>query len=394
MTLLARDPRAPFTLDLAPLPRRRPAAGTDWILIGAAVLLATLGALLVWSATRAELAARGQNPQTYLYRHLANLAIAAVLLVLTARLDARQLRLFGPLVYLASLIGLAAVFVVGTTVNGAHAWIQLGSGFQLQPAEFMKLGLVVGLAVLFAERCAGREFGRPARAHASDVFIALALTAVPLALILLQPDLGSALVLAAAACGVLVAAGTPTRWTVGLVALGVLGVVLAVRHGMLADYQLARFRAFAHPDQDVQGAAYSVTQARLAIARGGVFGAGLVGAAHSGHGFVPEQQTDFVFSVAGEELGFVGAAAIIVLVAILCWRGLRIAAAADRTGRLLATGVVCWLAFQAFENIGMNLGLTPVTGLPLPFVSYGGSSMFAQGMALGLLLAVRRRQVR
>lgn len=393
MTLLARDPRAPFTLELAPLPRRRPAARTDWLLVGAAVLLAALGAVLVWSATRAELAAQGANPQTYLYRHVANLAIAVVLLVLTARLDARQLRLFGPLMYLASLAGLAAVFVVGTTVNGAHAWIQLGAGFQLQPAEFMKLGLVVGLAVLFAERCAGREFGRPARARPSDVAIALALTAVPLVLILLQPDLGSALVLAAAAFGVLVAAGTPTRWTVGLVVLGVLGVVLAVRHGMLADYQLARFHAFAHPDQDVQGAAYSVTQARLAIGQGGIFGTGLFGATSSGHGFVPEQQTDFVFSVAGEQLGFVGAAAIIVLVAILCWRGLRIAAAADRTGRLLATGVVCWLAFQAFENIGMNLGLTPVTGLPLPFVSYGGSSMFAQGMALGLLLAVRRRSL-
>jgi rod shape determining protein RodA len=393
MTLLARDPRAPFRLDLAPLPRRRAVPRTDWILVGAALALALLGALLVWSATRAQLMEQGGNPQAYLLRHLANLTIGVVLVLLSARLDARMLRLFGPVAYLVSLLGLVAVLAVGTTVNGAHAWIRLGGGFALQPAEFMKLGLAVGLAVMFAQRCAGRPYGQPARARLADVAIALVLIAVPLVLVLLQPDLGSALVLTAASFGVLVAAGIPTRWTLGLVVLGTVGVVLAVRHGMLADYQLARFRVFTDPDHDLQGAAYNVTQARLAIAHGGLFGAGLFRGAQTSHGFVPEQETDFVYSVAGEELGFVGAAAIILLLAVLCWRGLRIAGHADRTGRLLAMGIVCWFAFQAFENIGMNLGLTPVTGLPLPFVSYGGSAMFAQCIAIGLLLAVRRQDV-
>ena len=154
--------------------------------------------------------------------------------------------------------------------------------------------------------------------------------------------------------------------------------MLAVKAGVLADYQLARFRAFTDPSLDLQGAAYNVNQARIAIAHGGLFGQGLFHGAQTQGGFVPEQQTDFIFSVAGEELGFVGGAAIIALYAVLLWRVLRIAYSADRIGRLLCAGVVCWFAFQAFQNIGMNLGLTPVTGLPLPFVSYGGSSMFAR----------------
>ena len=141
----------------------------------------------------------------------------------------------------------------------------------------------------------------------------------------------------------------------------------------------------------MQGSGYNVHQAGIAIANGGLFGRGLFNGPQTNGGFVPEQQTDFVFSVAGEEFGLVGGAAIIVLIGLLCWRGLRIARDCDDAGRLVAVGIVCWFAFQAFQNIGMNLGLTPVTGVPLPFVSYGGSSMFAQGLALGLLQAVHRR---
>jgi rod shape determining protein RodA len=208
---------------------------------------------------------------------------------------------------------------------------------------------------------------------------------------MLQPDLGSALVLAAAALGVLIASGVRTGWILALLVLAALGAVLAIKAGVLADYQLARFAAFAHPGRDPQGAAYNITQAHIAIAHGGLFGQGLFHGAQTRGAFVPEQQTDFVFSVAGEELGFLGSAAIILGIGVLLWRGLRIAAAATGASRLVAAGIVCWLGFQTFQNIGMNLGLTPVTGLPLPFVSYGGSSMFAQGIALGLLQAIHRR---
>jgi rod shape determining protein RodA len=388
VTLLARDPRAPFVLTPTVLPLERPARRYDWLLIGVSLALALAGALLVWAATRDAARAQGTNPQGPLYRHLANVGVAAVLMVLASRLDARLLRLFGPLVYLASLLGLVAVFVVGTTVNGAHAWIRLGGGFQLQPSEFMKLGLVVGMAVLFAQRGTDREDEPPT---AGDVQLGFGLIAVPLVLVMLQPDLGSAMVLAAAAFGVLIAAGVRARWTISLLVVAVVVAVFAVKAGLLADYQLARFTSFTHPGHDTQGAAYNVTQAHIAIANGGLFGTGLFNGPQTDGGFVPEQQTDFVFSVVGEEFGLVGGAAVIGLFALLCWRGLRIAAQADRAGRLVAVGVVCWIAFQAFQNIGMNLGLMPVTGLPLPFVSYGGSSMFAQGLAIGLLQAVRRR---
>ena len=388
MTLLARDPVAPLALRLAPLARRRGRPRVDVLLVVAATALALIGAMLVWSATRSRLAATGANPQSYLYRHLVNVAIGVVLAVVASRADSRMLRFLGPIVYVVSLLGLGLVFLVGTTVNGAHAWILLPGGFSLQPAEFMKLGLVVGMAVMFGQRAASRRFDAPPTS--SDVLIAVVLVGIPLTLVMLQPDLGSAMVLAAAAFGLLVAADVRARWMFALVALGVLGIIVAVRSGALAEYQLSRFRVFADPAVDTQGAAYNVTQAHIAIANGGLFGRGLFHGPQTRGAFVPEQQTDFVYSVAGEEFGLLGAGLIIVLFAVLCWRGLRIAARADRTGRLLAVGVVCWFAFQAFQNIGMNLGLTPVTGLPLPFVSYGGSSMFAQSLAVGMLLAVHR----
>src|SRR5215468_2128359 len=213
------------------------------------------------------------------------------------------------------------------------------------------------MATMFAQRAAQRHTERPTT---SDVLIATALITVPLLLIMLQPDLGA------------------------------LGTFLAIKSGVLADYQLARFRVFAHPGEDPRGASYNVMQAHIAIANGGLFGRGLFHGPQTRGAFVPEQQTDFIYSVAGEEFGLLGAGLIIVLFAVLCWRGMHIAANAGRAGKLIAAGVVCWFAFQAFQNIGMNLGLTPVTGLPLPFVSYGGSSMFAQSLAVGLLLAVAR----
>jgi rod shape determining protein RodA len=254
------------------------------------------------------------------------------------------------------------------------------------------------MAVLFtrdADRGLRSEHGEDEDAPppTRDVLLALALVAVPLGLIMLQPDLGSAMVLGCAVFGVLVMAGVRTRWTVGLLVCGVVGAIMAVKLGVLHEYQLARFTSFRNPNRDPLGAAYNYNQAHIAIANGGLFGKGLFSGPQTNAGFVPEQQTDFIFSVAGEEVGLVGAGVIIVLFGLLCWRGLRIARSAEQAGRLVAVGVVCWFAFQAFQNIGMNLGLTPVTGVPLPFVSYGGSSMFAQAIAIGLLQAVHRRSL-
>jgi rod shape determining protein RodA len=388
MTMTARDPRAPFDLP-SPLitPTVRRIARADWLLAASAVALALIGAVLVWAATRDVERAAGRNPNGYLYRHLINLAIATVLTIAASRLDAKMLRRSGPFAYLAGVFGLLLVLAAGVTINGAHAWIRLGGGFEIQPSEFMKLGLVIGLAVLFAQRSRDRANLPPTTV---DVLSALVLIAIPLALIMLQPDLGSAMVVAAAAFGVLVAAGVRARWTIGLLAVGVLGAFVVVKLGLLADYQLARFGAFTNPLHDPQGAAYNINQAHIAIANGGMFGTGLFNGPQTNGGYVPEQRTDFIFSVLGEEFGFVGGIVVIALFGVLCWRGIVIARRADRTGHLVAVGIVCWFAFQAFQNIGMNLGLMPVTGLPLPFVSYGGSSMFAQGLAVGVLFAVRR----
>jgi rod shape determining protein RodA len=344
----------------------------------------------VWAATRDVEKATGHDPNGYLYRHLINVGIAAVLAFAASRLDVRMLRLLGPIAYIAGILGLLAVFAIGVTINGAHAWIRLGAGVEVQPSEFMKLGLVIGMAVLFTQRARDREHLPPTN---KDLVLALGLAAVPLALIMLQPDLGSAMVLAAATFGVFIAAGVRARWTVGLLLVAVVGAVIVVKGGFLASYQIERFTSFTHPTHDVQGAAYNVNQAHIAIANGGLFGKGLFNGPQTNGGFVPEQQTDFVFSVAGEEFGLLGGSVIIGLFGLLCWRGLRVARDADRAGQLIAIGVVCWFAFQAFQNIGMNLGLMPVTGLPLPFVSYGGSSMFAQALAIGVLEAVRRHSV-
>ncbi|MGI8880188.1 MAG: rod shape-determining protein RodA [Jatrophihabitans sp.] len=378
-------PAEPWTggRDLRPSIRGTSQTGVDWLLCFCAFALACIGAVLVWSSTKNQF---GTN--AYLVRHLVNMVIGIGLVIALAKVDRRLLRLLGPALYVASCLGLVAVLLFGTTVNGAHAWIRFPAGVEVQPAEFAKLGLILGLAVLFGQRSIGRPVDASPRA--GDILSALGLALVPLGLIMLQPDLGSALVVGAAAFGVLLAAGVPARWTVGLLVIGVLGAILAVKTGVLAEYQLARFRAFTDPHSDTQGAAYNITQARIAIAHGGLLGKGLFHGPQTQGGFVPEQQTDFVFSAAGEELGFVGSLAIIGLYGVLLWRALRIAAGADRIGRLVATGVVCWFAFQTFQNIGMNLGMTPVTGLPLPFVSYGGSSMFAGALAIGMLLVVRR----
>ena len=389
MTLTARDPRAPFTLmGDRPVERPQRRRGYDWVLAASALALALIGAVLVWAATRDVQKAAGADPNGYLYRHLVNVVIAAGLFVAASRLDARLMRFFGPLVYAAGIFGLLLVFAVGSTINGAHAWIVLPAGFEVQPSEFMKLGLVIGMAVLFTQRARDRDPDRPPTT--ADVLWALGLVAVPLLLVLKQPDLGSAMVLAAAAFGVLLAANVKARWTVGLLVVAVGGAVLVVKLHLLQAYQLQRFTSFAHPNSDPQGAAYNITQAHIAIANGGLFGTGLFRGPQTNGGFVPEQRTDFVFSVAGEEFGLVGGAVIILLFGLLCWRGLRIARQADRIGQLVAVGIVCWFAFQAFQNIGMNIGLMPVTGLPLPFVSYGGSSMFAQALAIGVLEAVHR----
>jgi rod shape determining protein RodA len=361
----------------------------DWVLFIAALGLSIAGAVFVYSATR--VGPEGDDPQAFLKRHLLNLAIGLLLGLATMLFDYRTLRAYAPFVYIASVIGLGAVLVVGTSVKGAQAWIQLPGGFSIQPSEFMKVALCVGLAMLLAERRDGETEPR-----LNDVGFALLVALIPIGLVMLQPDLGTAVVMGMIVLGILAVAGTRLSWLAGLLALGVLAAFVAVQVGVLDQYQVDRLLAFTNPHLDPQGFGYNTNQAFITIGSGGIFGLGIFHGTQTGGGFVPEQQTDFIFTVVGEELGFVGSAGLIVLFGVLLWRAMRIAMRAeDLFGTLMATGIVCWFTFQMFQNIGMAVGIMPVTGVPLPFVSYGGTSMFANWMAVGLLENVHlRRSVR
>jgi rod shape determining protein RodA len=367
-------------------PRRVP--GLDWVLMLAALGLVSLGTLLVWSATSHRDALTLGDPTAYLKKQLVNVAIGLVLMVMVLATDHRWVRIMAPLVYLASVVGLVLVLVMGTTINGSRSWLMLG-GLSIQPAEFAKLAVVIGMALLVAERAEG-SWRR--RVGSVDVIGMLSIAGLPAALILMQPDLGTMLVLTATVFGVLAISGAPRAWLGMLFAGGLAGAAVAVAAGVLKDYQIDRFMAFTNPALDPRGAGYNVEQARTAVGNGGLFGQGLFDGSQTRSGFVPEQHTDFIFTVAGEELGLVGAGLLIALMAIVVWRAVSIAAHTDDVfGRVAAAGIACWFGFQAFQNIGMCMGIMPVTGVPLPFVSYGGSSMFASMLAIGLLQNIHLR---
>ncbi|MBA2560173.1 MAG: rod shape-determining protein RodA [Propionibacteriales bacterium] len=365
----------------------------DWVVLASTALLLVVGSLLVWSATASNAALTGGDTTLFLAKHVTNIAIGGVLAVLIAATDHRWVRIWAPVVYLGGVAGLGLVLSpLGAVINGSRSWILVG-GMSIQPAEFAKLGVVAGLALLLAERVEARRGLASLRWF--DVLAGLAIAAIPAGLILAQPDLGTLLVLSATVFGLLAVAGAPKRWLVGLAAGAVGAAVVAVQLGVLHGYQLLRFEAFMNPALDPRGAGYNTTQARIAIGNGGLFGQGLFHGSQTQSGFVPEQHTDFIFTVAGEELGLVGAGALILLFLALLWRATRIAVRADDLfGRLAGAGIVCWFGFQAFQNIGMCLGIMPVTGVPLPLVSYGGTSMFASLMAVGLLLNIHLRAER
>jgi rod shape determining protein RodA len=227
--------------------------------------------------------------------------------------------------------------------------------------------------------------------------LVFALAAVPVLLILAQPDVGSVMVFMITIFGMLALSGIPGRWVGGMLVLAIIGAIIVSEAHLLHQYQLARFEALSKNSSSAaaQTFKFNQTQAGIAIGHGGWLGQGLGNGTQTNGQFVPEQETDFVFSVAGEELGLVGAGLVVLLSGVVMWRGLRIARQArDQFGMLVGVGIVCWFAFQIFENVGMNLGIMPITGLPLPFVSYGGSSMFVSMIAVGLLQNVRVRSQR
>ncbi|SPL90547.1 Rod shape-determining protein RodA [[Actinomadura] parvosata subsp. kistnae] len=359
-----------------------PALGPpDRLLTLLALALSGTGLLLVWSATRMA------GGHALLVRQAVAVGGGLVLMWLVSRVDLRVLRAYVPLAYVLALAALAAVLSpLGVRVNGAHSWIVLAPGVQFQPSELAKLALAPAFAVPLAELRDGRR-----RPGFGVVLLALALAAAPIGLIALQPDLGTMMVFAAMVSGALLVSGAPKRWLLVLFAGAAAAGAAAWRLGLVRPYQLERLLVLVRPGADPGGVGYNAAQARIAIGSGGLSGKGLFNGEQTAGHFVPEQHTDFIFTVAGEELGFAGAALILLAVFVLLWRGLSIARhAASPYGVVLAGGLVSWLGFQTFMNAGMTMGLMPIVGVPLPFVSYGGSATVAGLVAVGLLQAVHR----
>jgi rod shape determining protein RodA len=360
----------------------------DWVLVAAVAALCVLGCALVWAATKPQ----GLG-SSYLKKDVLNILLGLGLATLAALVDYRTLRAYTPVLYGASILGLLVVLTpLGSTINGAHSWIEIGGGFEIQPSEFAKVAVVLGIAMLLAEK---RE-NRTDPTH-QDILLCLGLAGFPVLLILAQPDVGSVMVFMTIIFGMIVLSGIPGRWVGGILALAVIGAIIVDQAHLLHQYQLARFEALSKSTSSAaaQTFKYNQQQAIIGIGHGGWLGQGLGHGSQTNGQFVPEQETDFIFSVAGEELGLFGAGLVVLLSGVVMWRALRIARyAQDQFGMLVSVGIVCWFAFQIFENVGMNLGIMPITGLPLPFVSYGGSSMFASMIAVGLLQNVRVRSNR
>ncbi len=363
----------------------------DWILLIAALATSVFGSMLVWSASRADMASPG-DPQSYLKRHAVNIVIGLVLGWLASRLDYRWLRAYTPIIYGASVVLLVLPFVpgVGTTIAGARAWIDLPGGFTLQPSEFAKVAVIMMMAVLLSEK---RDTESEPRDR--DVVMSIGVALLPVLIILVQNDTGTVLILGSVALSIIAVSGARTRWVVGLLAGAVIGLLISIQLGLLKEYQVQRLTSFINPGEDVTSAAYNANQARIAIGGGGWTGYGLFEGPQTQGKFVPVNESDFIFTVVGEELGFVGSAVLLLLLGVILWRAVMIAYRADDMyGRLVATGIVAWLGFQMFENVGMAVGIMPITGIPLPLVSAGGTSMMATWIAIGLLQNVRLHAVR
>jgi rod shape determining protein RodA len=363
--------------------------GFDRLLTLSVAALLVMGTLLVYAATKSWFEAQGLDPQYYLKRHVINILIGGLLAYGTTLIDYRLLRAYTPIVWGLAVFGLVVVLIpgLGSEINGAKAWISFPGGFQIQPAELAKIGIIVGISMILAEK---RDID--ANPTDQDVLKALAIAAIPVALILLQPDLGTVVIISAAIVVMIGTSGAPTRWVVGLLLLAVMGGFTAVKMGVVSEYQIARLQSFVDPSADPQATGYQLRQSRITIGSGGITGKGLFNGPQTNGRFVPEQHTDFIFTVAGEELGFLGSGFILLCFGLLFYRSFTIARRTnDLFGRLVCVGVIAWLAFQTFENIGMTMGMVPMTGVPLPFISYGGSSMFANLIGLGLIQNVHLR---
>jgi rod shape determining protein RodA len=370
-----------------PMAWRAPWRHLDPVVVLAALGLALLGLAAIYSSTFASLREQGLAEATFARRQVLSLGGGLAGMVLVALVDYRRYQAYAVLVLGAVVLLLAAVLTpLGTATHGAQSWFGLGP-LRVQPSEYAKIGMIVVLAAVLDSR--GERPGL------RRIALALGATALVSTEILLQPDFGTLMVFVAVVFGMLLVGGVQVRWLLVLALIGGVGVVGMFKLDVLKEYQKQRLTAFVNPsaDRGGRGYTYNARQALIAIGSGGVTGKGYLKGTQTNLQYVPEQRTDFIFTVVGEELGFAGSVALLLAFAALLWRGVRIALIArDPFGSLLAAGVVAMLAFQAFVNVGMTIGIMPITGIPLPFVSYGGSSLIASFLGIGLLLNVHMRR--
>ena len=367
----------------------------DVVLVGAVLAVSLFGALMVYSTTRGPVAPYDAG---YLKRVLLFIVLGTGLMTATALFDYRKLRDYWPFVYGGSLFLLVMVLVpgVGSRTKGTQGWFQL-PGFQLQPSEMAKLGLIIGFAGLASQFRGDLDNGR--------IVMLLGLCGAPMFLVLLQPDLGTTLVSVAVSFALLAVAGVPGRILGGLALAAILGTTLVLTSGVLKDYQVARLTTYLGQDQeapaDMEGEElenfkairFNLDKSKEAIGSGGLTGKGLFNGTQTRLGIVPEQRTDFIFSAVGEQVGFLGSAVLLSAMGVIVWRIWRTAQLArDEFGTLLCTGIMVMLVVQIFENVGMTMGIMPITGIPLPFVSYGGSALLTMFLSMGLVLSVHMRR--
>jgi rod shape determining protein RodA len=356
----------------------------DFMLVGAAIALSIIGLVMIWSTTRN----RVSGDELYFVKRQALFLLVGIgAMVGVLSIDYRRLRDHSMVAYIATVVLLVAVLApLGSNIKGHQAWFQLPGGFSVQPSELAKFGVIVALAG-YCNQYRGEL-------DAWRITTILALAAVPIGLVFLQPDLGTVLVLVVIIVGLLAVAGLTGRQLLVLVLLAITGIYAVVNLGILKEYQLDRFTSFVDPGSaNAQGNAYNQEQSKQAIAHGRFGGEGLGDGSQTQGGFVPEQHTDFIFTSVGEELGFLGAVVLLGLFAIVMWRTWRTARLSrDFFGALVCVGVLSMLAFQMFENTGMTMGIMPITGIPLPFVSYGGSSLITSFACVGLVANVSMRR--
>ncbi len=364
---------------------RRAIRNIDPVLLLAIIALAIVGLFAIYSATHQSLSAVRLDPGRFVKRQIAFLGLGTIVVLVAASFDYRLLRVYAGLIYVSSLVLLVLVRTpLGTTVKGSQRWFEL-FGFQLAPSEIAKIALICMLAAFLSE--VRSDLTLP------DMFRAAGLAAIPGVLVFLQPDLGTSIVFVAILFGILVVAGTRPRYLGVLALTAILLIFAGFQVGLVKEYQLQRLQAFLDSDNADAAAVYNRDQAEIAIGSGGLFGRGYLNGPQTNLDFVPEQHTDFIFTVVGEEFGFFGAMALLGLFGIVVWRAFRIAMISkDAFGTYLAAGIASMLALQIFVNVGMAIGIMPITGIPLPFVSYGGSSLLINCAAVGILLNVHMRR--